>query len=1206
MILPIHLLDAAKNKNLIPFVGAGVSMSLKTIDGKNAYPSWREILEHASTEIKNNGKEKEGLAIETFLSVDMYQNAADIARKNLIGSEWGDFLTKFFDINPSQLDIESAGLPKVLWRISNKIITLNFDKVLRLTCPDSSVVEFDYTQGAQLANFIRAQNTRNFIWHFHGKIDNYPSLIFTSDSYSSLYQQNSAFEAALVSFKSICTSSRLLFIGCSLSDAEMLAEIQKVASIFQENTGPHYALVHKDQENEIRIKLGNLPIEIIPFDAYGKPLLDIVESIAPQIPIGLTTIPSAAPLTDCRKIAVLVANSIDKRHVDNGILKEVKKIKCDLHFLPLNIENLNSLSGYDYIFIISSTQRGKIIIEDEWMGSLRIDAHNLIDNIFDPGTCGIFIFLDNLELDALEKCQNTSMPIVMYPEIEKDLQSSIFFKIFKKSNLVLTEKTVLINEGKFVLKPINGNAKEIRKCSPLSDAIDPHVTKRFVGRIDDIKNLSKKILESRASGDFISIKGSGGIGKTVLAKLCAIEFSFRNLFSEGIFFVDCEFIGDFITFEQQMARIWNFEQYENLKNSIKNHRSFSDILIILDNAESVLTLPDSVEIKSLIDFISDFATIVITTRELINTEKEINYEVRQFTSDEAMTLFKQELGSRDLLPDEEKYVRERIIEELLDNNPLAIKLVIRNMPSGKNFRVLYEELTEDVFGKIRDEDIDIFSSQADRNVERKRSIYASINYSYINLPDKEKLAFEILSLFPAGINMESFKKICEQSKNSKKRDSKKDNNPANQFIINDAVIKSLERKSVIEIDNNIVCLQSLVGRFAEHQFNKKSPSEIKRLRNNAFHYHAVFADALTSMLNDNNKSALVANRTYWYYQKNFLKCAKYLDRIDINPDDVCRFIDDLSVLVFNICAYSSLIRVLDEVKFNFEAGSIHERCIRAIYLSQKYFNGDFVETAKQVKKEYPLDQLATLDGSSSIVRRMVGDILNIYAMEGQVMDLLSILPNYVKNYEGYPDILFTLGEFDGEIISKCRTEFFTLEAKFACGLLELDEIDKYIKGLHKQEHLERIQTNYTRTKLAGSPLTEIDKLVVVNPYSSGIKSLILALTENNPDRIQQHYEEAIENLFNIKYFHVEAYYFYAKYLHKTGNNDFYKVRDCGLRLAKSHGYQYLKFLFEQLDKDVIFSYKSYENSLSEDAEKAISLIKNLKRKSLGLPQKIQD
>jgi hypothetical protein len=1200
------VLEAATKGMLVPIVGAGVSMSLSTNEGNRAYPSWHEVLEDAAATLQTNGKLHEATAIRGLLLIGRFQTAADIAKNGFVGSEWGDFLTKHFDIKVASLDVNSMELPKALWSISRNIITLNFDKVLRYTCPDPAVIDFDNAQAAQLANFIKNTDDKNYLWHLHGRIDNLSSLVFTSEGYGNLYNTSTSFQAALTSLATVCASRTLLFVGCSLSDAELLSELSLTGKLFEGHIGPHFALAHKSQADDVRRKLKDLPFEVISFTDFGQPLLELIQSF--QVKKGIPGIPSTttppAPREKQARAAIFVADPIDKRYCNDNLLKELRKLKCEIHYFPLNIAQLNSITGFDYVFLLSTLHRGKMVIEDQWIGSHRVDIDDVFDNMSFEGVSGFFVFLDSVEIDQLviKRCSRSSAPIAIFSEIEKKQQASFLFKIFKKKDLNITHDAIILNHDRFQLDRMGLTSNEYRIRSPLSETIDPRTVRNLVGRVDDLKNLCKRVLEIQETGDVLTVKGAGGIGKTMLAKASAIEFSTRGLFSEGIFFIDCEFISDFHSFEQQLGRAFDFQQYDDLRKVLTEHRSHSDRLVILDNAESLLLLQDTLEVKSLLEFCAGYCTIIVTSRELLRLDSEIVFEIRQLTSDEALALFKRELGGVEYTIDDEIFIRERIIEELLDNNPLAIKLITRNIPKGKDFHILHEELTTDVFGKIRDEDVSLFSGDADRNVERKRSIYASINYSYTRLSEKEKAAFEVLSLFPAGINMESFKKVCDHVKTSKKRDSKSENNPANQFIITDAVIKSLESKSIIEIDNNIVCLQSLVGRFADHQFKKRSAAEIRRLRKNAFSYLSSFSEVLTSLMQED---PLIATKIYWNYQKNFIKAIYYSNAVDADPDEICTFLLDISFLCTSICSYGTLLAAFDKTKFNFEQGSIHERCVRLISLKQNYYNGDFGQSSKALREEFPMSHLTTLDPGLSFNRRIVAAALNIFIMEGNNLEILPILPTYVRHYEGYPDILFNVGEFDKDIIEHSKQGFFTFEAKLAIGSLQLGQLDSYISTLHKQEHLERMQTNYVRVKAQGAPLTDIQRLVVVNPYSSGIKSLMLAMTSLVHDEIIQHYEDAITKLFSIKYYHVEAHLYFARHLYSSGHNErFAEIKTLGIKLAKEHGYRYLQFLFEKIDDSIWEPYTSSNYPLPKDAQEGMLKITQQQRLRLKLSKAV--
>lgn len=67
------------------------------------------------------------------------------------------------------------------------------------------------------------------LWHLHGKIEAPHHMVLTPQSYHRLYQDDAEghYESALMKFRELISNKVILFIGCSLDDAELLAEIVK-------------------------------------------------------------------------------------------------------------------------------------------------------------------------------------------------------------------------------------------------------------------------------------------------------------------------------------------------------------------------------------------------------------------------------------------------------------------------------------------------------------------------------------------------------------------------------------------------------------------------------------------------------------------------------------------------------------------------------------------------------------------------------------------------------------------------------------------------------------------------------------------------------------------------------------------------------------------------------------------------------------------
>ena len=846
--IPQSLREVFATKKLIPIVGAGVSMALKKKDGSKLFPSWGGLLELAAEKLEKEKNPEFATGIRAALGMKKYQQAADYAREGLKGSLWNQFFKETFSVERATIDDASLALPQAIWQLGNRLITLNYDRVLRFACPHrDDLQELDNTNKSELVEFNRDSHSAPTLWHLHGRLDNMSSIIFTTESYDKLYSEDeSVYKAALNIFCNVCRDSSLLFIGCSLSDAELLQQLGSTHQLFAGNTGPHYALVYKKDEAVVREKLKQFDnIELVCFSDFGQPLIDQINAIVTppaSVPAGAHTGVSAPTATRKPRMAVLGAHPIAKNYQYDPLLqKEIKSFKCEVSYLPLNVKTLNALEGFNYIVILSKLVKQQIAIEDEMLQRQLVSFKTLEESIGNSATDGVLIFLDHTDTSDLDAddIAALTLPTLVFPKMEKAQIERLAFKLFKKTDLKLFNDAnlyAIAQAPAFKLLELNGKYEEVRSKSKLPDSIDPKTTANYIGRSTDLENICRKVIELQAKNQVLTIKGSGGIGKTMTIKKITVELAARGFFADGIDFIDCEFIPDFATFEKKVAANFNLEAALHIRQQIKDNFSKQDKLIILDNVETLLYLADHAAIKDFIHFICDYATIVVTSREVLDMACEDVYELRRFTSDEAFDLFMQELTGITPTADEQRLIRTQIVEVLLDNNPLAIKLVAKNIPKTKNFADLQQELEDDIFRKASESELAVFDNGADGNIERKKSLYGSIYFSYRYLGEDEKKVFEILSLFPDGIDLDNLKRIAENRRAEQRKGNKKLNPLAPARVITDVVIKSLEKKSMTQVDNNNIKLQSIVGQFAELQLKNRGEQERTQYYQNAADY----------------------------------------------------------------------------------------------------------------------------------------------------------------------------------------------------------------------------------------------------------------------------------------------------------------------------------------------------------------------------------
>lgn len=202
-------------------------------------------------------------------------------------------------------------------------------------------------------------------------------------------------------------------------------------------------------------------------------------------------------------------------------------------------------------------------------------------------------------------------------------------------------------------------------------------------------------------------------------------------------------------------------------------------------------------------------------------------------------------------------------------------------------------------------------------------------------------------------------------------------------------------------------------------------------------------------------------------------------------------------------------------------------------------------------------------------------ISNVHSMEGYT---LQYLKPYIKNLDtsAYLDShFFYLGIDDN--ISRRERGFYYFEYDLMFDRLNMSHLENHITSLHMEEHLEIMQCTYTLSKVKPLKNNIIQKLVVTNPYTKGLKELMLAFNCTDEEKKKLHFEKAIRNLSHIKYYYLEALFYFSKFLESTNTEKFEEVLKNGLILSDQFKYQYIYHLFHNynLNKNYEFTYSFY-------------------------------
>ncbi len=259
LIIPEKLEEAIKNNNLVFFVGAGCSIPLN-------FPSWKKLIEDILEELNNNHGLTSDVNFYNILNGVKSDTKTLIEALNLIerdAKHGSTYKTKSKEIVNAQIESISKTLPdhsdvhSLLWNISTKIITTNYDKVLERYKPEHLNPKiFDNTNAFQS---LKSQlNDAQFLYKIHGDNDNPQSIILFESDYKEIYEKDNHNHDSLATF---FKDKTMLFIGFSLKDPfvnDLFTNIKKIYNGFTVNQ--HFVFT-TNNEDFIEYDVTTIPID---------------------------------------------------------------------------------------------------------------------------------------------------------------------------------------------------------------------------------------------------------------------------------------------------------------------------------------------------------------------------------------------------------------------------------------------------------------------------------------------------------------------------------------------------------------------------------------------------------------------------------------------------------------------------------------------------------------------------------------------------------------------------------------------------------------------------------------------------------------------------------------------------------------------------------------------------------------------------------
>lgn len=257
----------------------------------------------------------------------------------------------------------------------------------------------------------------------------------------------------------------------------------------------------------------------------------------------------------------------------------------------------------------------------------------------------------------------------------------------------------------------------------------PRPASSFLGREAELEAVLSRI---REGARLVTLTGPGGTGKTRLALEGAT--SLVGDYKAGVFWVGLAALRDPALVTETIA------QTLGAKDGLVGHIADREMLLLLDNLEQVVdAAPD---LSSLLHACANL-TLLVTSRELLRIQGEVEYAVPPLAQPEAVSLFCARSG---LEPSEE-------IAELcarLDSLPLAVELAAARTKALSPAQIL-DRLTQR---------LDLLKGGRDAD-PRQQTLRATIEWSYDLLSNDEQRLFARLSVFAGGCTLDAAEEVAD-------------------------------------------------------------------------------------------------------------------------------------------------------------------------------------------------------------------------------------------------------------------------------------------------------------------------------------------------------------------------------------------------------------------------------------------------------------
>jgi predicted ATPase/class 3 adenylate cyclase len=300
----------------------------------------------------------------------------------------------------------------------------------------------------------------------------------------------------------------------------------------------------------------------------------------------------------------------------------------------------------------------------------------------------------------------------------------------------------------------------------------PRPASSFVGREREQDEI---VRELRGGARLVTLTGPGGSGKTRLALEVASELV--PSYKAGVFWVGLSAIREPLLVTEAIA------QTLGARDGLVEHIAEREMLLLLDNLEQVIEAAP--ELSTLVAACPNLA-LLVTSRELLRVQGEVEYSVLPLAPSEAVSLF----------CERSRLQATAEIAELcsrLDDLPLAVEL------AAARTKALSPAL---ILERLADR-LDLLKGGRDAEI-RQQTLRATIEWSYDLLGGEEQQLFARLSVFQGGCTLEAAEGVIGADIDG---------------------LQSLVEKSLVRRSDGRFWMLETVGELAREHFEASSAAE---------------------------------------------------------------------------------------------------------------------------------------------------------------------------------------------------------------------------------------------------------------------------------------------------------------------------------------------------------------------------------------------